>query len=186
MTGAEAGNEMAVPEMGQSIPKSEMGESQAGDDMPTGNMGKSAATTTGGAGERVLVELKVPHGDRQLALSLAVNVPGLTVDPDFEPVPMRQSGRDAAGLASGDDTVIVRAVVRMDPYGADQEPGETTGGRTSARSRPPRWTRGGDSMSYASHTNRLPARATRPAAASSRAPPNKAAIDAERRGASWR
>jgi hypothetical protein len=118
MTEQDAGHAMPMAEMKQSMPKAEMGESQTRGGMATSSMGQPTTSQVDNAPrtERVLVELKVPHGTRglvsgALAAAQALGVPNLTLDPSYDPVPMKRSGNGAAEFASGEDTMIVRATI---------------------------------------------------------------------------
>ena len=96
----EAGQAMPTPDMGQSMPGGRTGDAARGV-MPSGSMSQQAGNApASGGGERVLVELRVPRGERSLALARASNVPGLTIDPDFEPVPMKPTGGGAGPEAA--------------------------------------------------------------------------------------
>ncbi len=111
MTGDNAALGMPTFDMGQSMPGAGMSGAASGGEMPSGAMDQPAGEAATGGGERVLVELRVPRGERSLALARASSVLGLTIDPDYEPVPMKRAGRATKGSAAAEDTIVVRATV---------------------------------------------------------------------------
>jgi serine protease AprX len=119
MPGAQMGESrrrggMPSGSMGQpSMPGAQRDESRRRGGMPSGSMNQPSPRPGGGAGggERVLVEMRVPRGEQGLALTRALGIPGLAVDPNYPPVPMPRGGEEVAGLAAGEETVIVRATI---------------------------------------------------------------------------
>ncbi len=109
---------MAASTAGGQMPKGAMGQVPAGGGMPTAGMaggtgdggmptgrmqGEAGAATSGDGGtEQVLVELRTPPGGGRMAgirAAQSLGVPGLTIDPDYEPVPM--AGPGSLGRAEG-------------------------------------------------------------------------------------
>jgi serine protease AprX len=103
----------AMAGAGSGMPTSSM--SDAGTEMPTSSMTGGVDTSGSGAMEKVLVELRVPRGQRGqqlLSAALSVGVPGFQVDADYAPVPLSAHPELAADLAAaGEETVIIRGTV---------------------------------------------------------------------------
>jgi len=127
MSAEDSGKGAQAPETSQSMPKPTMGGEALGG-MPSGSMEPQADQAPGSmrpkgdqasgsprANDRVLLELRVPRGERSLAVANAFSVPGVSIDPTFDPIPMKptlignDSGRAAAD--ADEETVVVRATV---------------------------------------------------------------------------
>jgi serine protease AprX len=121
MDAGTAGQAMPSGEMNasQGMPQEAEGSVTAEGEMPTSAMESGATTDGGGQGTRVLVELRVST-TAHAALSAVSAIPGFTIDPTYEPVPMKASPdpgaagtRNAFGAAAEarEQTTIVRAFV---------------------------------------------------------------------------
>ncbi len=90
------------------MPEGENGsESSASGGMPSGGMSGPAGGGDGDPAEYVLVEMRIPAGERARG---GMQVPGLIIDPDYEPVPVPPVG-SMPGLESvlGGEVVVIRA-----------------------------------------------------------------------------
>jgi subtilisin family serine protease len=110
----DAGKVPRITEPNKATPGSSMSGDALGG-MPSGSMRPGQKASNSEGGERVLIELKVPRGEAALVTAGSLSVPGVRIDTDFEPVPMkRQTGGDeslrAAGAAA-QETVVVRATI---------------------------------------------------------------------------
>ena len=92
------------------------GGTSPGDGMP-GGMGDEG----GGGQERVLIELRVPQaraGVRTLDMAAGLDLPGLQLDADYDPIPMSTpagpGARTLGADAEAEQTVIVRASIAPD------------------------------------------------------------------------
>ena len=101
MSAEDSGKGAQAPETSQSMPKPTMGGEALGG-MPSGSMEPQADQAPGSmrpkgdqasgsprANDRVLLELRVPRGERSLAVANAFSVPGVSIDPTFDPIPMK-------------------------------------------------------------------------------------------------
>jgi subtilisin family serine protease len=127
---------MTMREMPSATMQSDAGENAATDgqiEMPRGQMDDQdtgGANDTGGmpspqmdeetgtdraGGEKVLVEMRVPGDQETQSLAQASTLPGLTVDDEFEPIPMRgdESAATHDAAAGGEPTTVIRAT--LDP-----------------------------------------------------------------------
>lgn len=119
--GQSEGKQMPASDMGGAMPTSSMAGPTPGGTMQSGRMrqDEDIASGTSDGRERVLVEFRIPRGASTEAFALTAGLPGLTVDPEFEPVRMKKAGTTAGvrGLASEgttEETVIVRALLAPD------------------------------------------------------------------------